>query len=133
MNVLFKIALIALLCINSASAAFAENSRVEGNVQASVTGALVTNIAAGVGTEAMTGSIYLESSELYGNVTTEVEGLMTIMNTAIGINAFADMGSVILKNAIVRGDINISVKGLSLINMAIGNDTRAGLGSVVAR
>lgn len=112
---------------------YADNSRVIGNVNSTVTGGLITNIAAGVGTEAMTGSVVLESSELHGNVTSSVEGLLTVINTAIGVNAYADLGTVNLKNAVVKGDINISVKGISLINVAIGNNTRAGIGSVVAR
>jgi hypothetical protein len=111
----------------------ADNSRVVGNVNSTVIGGMITNIAAGVGTEAMTGSVVLESSELQGNVTSHVEGLLTVINTAIGVNAYADLGTVNLKNAVVKGDINISVKGISIINVAIGNNTRAGIGSVVAR
>ncbi|MBU0990919.1 MAG: hypothetical protein KJ737_00375 [Proteobacteria bacterium] len=133
MNMLIKIVLISAVLIFIASESFADNSRVIGNVNSTVIGALITNIAAGVGTEAMTGSVILESSQLEGNVTSHVEGLLTIINTAIGINAYADLGTVNLRNASVKGDINISVKGLSIINVAIGNNTRAGIGSVVAR
>ena len=120
-----------LACI--ATPSFADNSRVIGNVNSTVIGTLITNVAAGIGTEAMTGSVILESSELQGNVTSHVEGVNTIINTAIGINAYADLGTVNLKNAQVKGDINISITGLNLINVAIGSNTRAGIGSVVAR
>lgn len=133
MNAHIKSALVALLLIISCSVVYADNSRVIGNVSSKVTGSLVTNIAAGYQTEAMTGSIVLDSSELHGNVKSEVRATITIINTAIGIDAHADLGSVILTNAVVRGDINILVQGMSLINVAIGNGTRSGLGSVIAR
>lgn len=133
MNAHLKFALTALLLICGSTLAFADNSRVVGNVSNKVTGALVTNIAVGYNTEASTASVVLESSELYGNVTSEVNGTITVINTALGVDAKSDIGSVILTNSVVRGDINILVEGKSLINLAIGNGTRSYLGSVIAR